>query len=127
MPAVADIMKAAFGWSPPDVADRLHEGTDRTLIIERDGLVVGTVRISLETDPAGETKQGGVYGFAVEPAWQGQGIGRDVLSRVCRQLRAEGASRVGLEVAVDNPAAVGLYTSLGFRPVSTEDYYALPG
>jgi ribosomal protein S18 acetylase RimI-like enzyme len=33
--------------------------------------------------------------------------------------------RVGLEVAVENERALGLYTSIGFRPVTTEDYYAL--
>ena len=33
---------------------------------------------------------------------------------------------VHLEVATDNDRALSLYTSLGFRPVITEDYYALP-
>ena len=68
----------------------------------------------------------GIYGFAIDPLWQGRGIGRDVLRRVCRQLREEGIRRIGLEVAVDNDHAVGLYTSLGFTLVTTEDYYALP-
>jgi len=56
----------------------------------------------------------------------GRGIGRDVLRRVCQLLRGEGARHVGLEVAVDNERALGLYTSVGFTPVTTEDYYALP-
>jgi len=34
---------------------------------------------------------------------------------------------VHLEVATDNDRALNLYTSLGFQPVITEDYYALPG
>jgi ribosomal protein S18 acetylase RimI-like enzyme len=29
-------------------------------------------------------------------------------------------------VDVDNDHALGLYTSVGFTPVITEDYYALP-
>jgi ribosomal protein S18 acetylase RimI-like enzyme len=49
-----------------------------------------------------------------------------VLRRVCRNFREGGATQVGLEVAVENDRALGLYTSLGFRPVITEDYYALP-
>jgi ribosomal protein S18 acetylase RimI-like enzyme len=44
---------------------------------------------------------------------------------VCRRLRDEGVRRVGLEVAVENDHALGLYTSLGFIQVTTEDYYAL--
>jgi len=41
-------------------------------------------------------------------------------------LRAEGAQRIGLEVAVNNDRALGLYTSIGFTQATTEDYYALP-
>jgi ribosomal protein S18 acetylase RimI-like enzyme len=88
-------------------------------VVELEGHVVGTVRLTLDEET------GGVYGFAVDPAWQGRGIGGDVLRRVCRQLRHEGAQRVHLEVAVDNDRALGLYTSIGFTQVSTEDYYAL--
>jgi ribosomal protein S18 acetylase RimI-like enzyme len=62
----------------------------------------------------------------VDPAWQGRGIGRDVLRRVCRELRDEGIQRIGLEVAVENDHALRLYTSLGFTQITTEDYYGLP-
>jgi hypothetical protein len=31
-----------------------------------------------------------------------------------------------LDVAVDNDRALGLYTSLGFTPIASEDYYAVP-
>jgi ribosomal protein S18 acetylase RimI-like enzyme len=88
-------------------------------VIELDNSVVGTVRLS------GEGDAGTLSGFVVDPAWQGRGIGRDVLRRVCHQLRAEGVQRIGLEVAVDNEPALGLYTSIGFTEVTTEDYYAL--
>jgi ribosomal protein S18 acetylase RimI-like enzyme len=46
---------------------------------------------------------------------------------LCRTARADGATAIDLEVATDNDRALNLYTSLGFRPVTTEDYYALPG
>jgi ribosomal protein S18 acetylase RimI-like enzyme len=119
-PMMATMLREAFGWTPADVLDRepeVHDGA--TVVIEKDGQVVGHVRITLDGTV------GGVYGFVVEAARRGQGIGRDVLRRVCRQLRAEGAERVALEVEVENEHALGLYTSLGFRPVTTEDYYRL--
>lgn len=114
---VERLLAAAFGhpsaaW--PD-SDR-----DRTFVVEVAGAPVGTVRLTREGD------DGAVYGFAVDPACQGRGIGRDVLGRVCRQLRSEGARRIGLEVAVDNRRALELYTSVGFTQLTTEDYYALP-
>ncbi|MGI8666747.1 MAG: GNAT family N-acetyltransferase [Jatrophihabitans sp.] len=119
---LARLFAAAFGWAHPDLAQRLAAesgDSERTLMIERAGTTVGTVRLTREGTV------GGVYGFAVDPAWQGRGIGRDVLRQVCRQLRAAGADRVGLEVSVDNERALGLYTSIGFSLASTEDYYAL--
>lgn len=114
------LLTAAFGASSSDLIGGLAENSARTLVVEREGLTVGTVRVTLDQDTAG------VYGFAVDPAWQGRGIGREVLRRVCRQLRDEGVQRIGLEVAVENDHALGLYTSLGFTRVTTEDYYALP-
>ena len=116
---VTRLLAAGFGSAPSNLSGRLSEPTARTLVIERDGAAVGTVRITLE----GST--GGVYGFVVDPALQGRGIGRDVLRRVCRELRENGAQRIGLEVAADNDRALALYESLGFVCVTTEDYYSL--
>lgn len=112
-------LKAGFGFDVPDLGNRVTSDDARTLIIEFDGERVGTIRASLD----GEV--GGIYGFVVVPEWQGQGIGRDVLRRSCRQLRAEGATHVRLEVAVDNPHALRLYTSQGFVQDAAEDYYRL--
>jgi ribosomal protein S18 acetylase RimI-like enzyme len=94
---------------------------EETVLGDLDGAMVAVVRVSREGDAAR------VYGFAVHPDHQGHGIGRDVLRRICLQARADGAARVELEVAVDNDRALGLYTSLGFTAVATDDYYALPG
>jgi len=115
-PALREILRLAFGWEPPEAA-----GSDpNTLVVERDGRPIGTARLYSEGDRAG------IYGFAIHPGHQGRGIGRDVLHRLCRTARAGGAGTVHLEVATDNDRALRLYTSLGFRPVITEDYYALP-
>ncbi|HEU5109691.1 MAG TPA: GNAT family N-acetyltransferase [Micromonosporaceae bacterium] len=114
-PGVRELLRLGFGWEPPETAGR----DDETLVVERDGQVIGTVRLIREGDRAG------VYGFVIHPDHQGRGIGRDVLHRVCRAARAAGATAVHLEVATTNDRALNLYTSLGFRPVITEDYYAL--
>jgi ribosomal protein S18 acetylase RimI-like enzyme len=113
-PAVRELLRLGFGWEPPEAADQ----DPNTLVVERDGQSIGTVRLIVEGDVAG------VYGFVIHPSHQGRGIGRDVLHRLCRTARADGAAAVHLEVATDNDRALNLYTSLGFRPVTTEDYYA---
>ncbi|MHB8452364.1 MAG: GNAT family N-acetyltransferase [Mycobacteriales bacterium] len=117
---VSELLAAAFGHAPSELAERLASPEEQTLLVERDGSRVGTLRLTRRGEDAG------VYGLAVDPAWQGRGIGGDVLRRVCSQLRAAGARRIGLEVAVDNDRALGLYTAIGFTQVMTEDYYALP-
>lgn len=116
---VERLLRAAFDWAPRDMAARLADDTEPTTLVELDGVAVGTLRTTRDGDVSG------VYGFTVDRPRQGRGIGRDVLRRVCRQLRAGGATQVALEVAVDNEHALGLYTSLGFVPVATEDYYPI--
>jgi ribosomal protein S18 acetylase RimI-like enzyme len=114
------LLAVAFGEPPVDLADRLAEDSARTVVVDFDGLLVGTVRVTRDDDT------GGICGFAVDPSWQGRGIGRDVLRRVCRELRDEGVRRIGLEVDLENDHALGLYTSLGFIQTTSEDYYELP-
>jgi ribosomal protein S18 acetylase RimI-like enzyme len=116
---VARFLLVGFGHDRPIDPTRYESGAQPTLMVLFDGRTVGTVRVSLDGD------QGGVYGFVIDPEWQGRGIGRDVLRRVCARLRDDGARRIGLEVLVDNERALGLYTSIGFVEVTTEDYYAL--
>ncbi len=115
---VSRILKAGFGEDHSDGVIT-NTATDRTLVVERDNVAVGTLRLNRDGAKAG------IYGLAVDPPYQGQGIGRDVLNRVCRQLRADGAEEVTLEVAVDNDRALELYLSVGFERRTTEDYFAV--
>ena len=117
---IAGLLESGFGYPATNIANELNEARAENLVIELDGAPIGYVRLTLDDD------RGGVYGFVVDPAHQGRGIGRDVLRRCCQHLTAKGATEVGLEVAVDNERAVGLYTSIGFERVTTEEYFRLP-
>jgi ribosomal protein S18 acetylase RimI-like enzyme len=113
------LFTSGFGYAPADLAERLVADGARTVVAERDGRVLATARLHRDGD------RGSIYGFVVDPPLQGQGIGRDMLRRICRGLREEGCTEVALEVEADNDGALHLYTSLGFAPVTTEDYWAL--
>ena len=123
-PFVSRLLAIAFGTPEDDEAGDPYMPADsadgRTMVVEVSGSAVGALRITRNGDEAG------IYGFAVEPSRQGRGIGRDALRIACEQLRSTGSRRIGLEVAVDNDRALGLYLSVGFTPVITEDYFALP-
>lgn len=62
----------------------------------------------------------------IERSLRGRGIGRAALTQACEQLGGDGVRRISLDVDVANDRALGLYTSIGFTPVTTEDYFALP-
>jgi ribosomal protein S18 acetylase RimI-like enzyme len=116
-PLVVSLLERGFGWSgPDDLGDRLK----RTALVELDGAVVGTLFLERDND-----EEASIFGFVIEPSLQGRGIGRAALRQACEQLRADGARRISLDVDVANDRALGLYTSIGFTPVTTEDYFAL--
>jgi ribosomal protein S18 acetylase RimI-like enzyme len=118
---VVRILEAGFGWTPPaDSVLAQTERSERSLVAERGGAIVATLR-TVRTETGGA-----IYGLAVDPPLQGQGIGRDLLTRVCQQLQADEAEEVTLEVAVDNDRAIDLYYSVGFEQRTSEDYYQLP-
>lgn len=119
VPLVSRWLEQDFGTGPPDLDARLDSPRERTLLVERDGSPIGTLRLHRDTTGAS------IYGFVIDKDWRGRGFGREALRQACEQLRGEGAERVGLDVDVENDRALGLYTSVGFEPVATEDYYSL--
>lgn len=118
VPLVVSLLEQGFGWpGPDDLGDRLK----RTAVLELRGTVVGTLFLELDDD-----EEASIFGFVIKRSLQGRGIGRAALRKACHQLRADGARRISLDVDVVNDRALGLYTSIGFTRVTTEDYFALP-
>lgn len=68
-----------------------------------------------------------ILGLGVTPQQRRRGIGRTLLSAGLAQAKAYGATRMILEVAVDNDAARHLYASAGFLAVGQRrNYYVRP-
>lgn len=66
-----------------------------------------------------------VHTIGVDPAYQGQGIGRRLLEDL---LAFAAGGVVYLEVRTDNQAALGLYRSLGFEQIGLRRrYYRVSG
>jgi ribosomal protein S18 acetylase RimI-like enzyme len=120
LPLVGQLLEQGFGHPPGELANRSGAPREGTTIVELEGVAVGTLRIRRQGSAAD------IHGFVIETSRRGRGIGRAALRCACDQLRADGARSIGLEVDVENDRALGLYTSVGFTPVITEDYYALP-
>lgn len=87
-----------------------------TYLIEKDGLVVGSVSYEIKSE-------GHVYlsDLIIDPAYQRQGLGREAMTRVLKEL--EQIERIDLVTHPDNISALNLYLSLGFQVESRKENY----
>lgn len=68
-----------------------------------------------------------LFNIAVDPDFQGQGIGKRLLSALISQLAKNGVQALWLEVRQSNQTAQNLYQSLGFNEVTVrKNYYPTP-
>ena len=71
--------------------------------------------------------EGHITNVAVDPDYQGQGLGRRLLNELTSRVKALGVDSMTLEVRPSNTVAINLYTSLGFRSVGQRPkYYTNP-
>ena len=68
-----------------------------------------------------------VQTIAVVPAYEGRGIGSDLLTRLIGEARRRGAADVLLEVRADNPRAQQLYLRFGFEQIHIRPRYYRDG
>ena len=69
-----------------------------------------------------------LLGIGILPAWQGRGLGRQLLERLLDWAdHWAGVLRIELHVHEDNPRAMALYRSLGFAEEGRHRGYALKG
>lgn len=67
-----------------------------------------------------------LFNIAIDPAFQGKGYGKQLLSELILQLKDKGVATLWLEVRESNPARK-LYDSLGFNEVDIrKNYYPTP-
>ena len=71
--------------------------------------------------------EGHITNVAVDPDYQGQGLGRRLMNELTSRVKALGVDSMTLEVRPSNTVAINLYTSLGYRSVGQRPkYYTNP-
>ena len=99
-------------WNDPD-ADlrRAMRGPASTVLFAQDAAaaLLGTAMVGHDGH------RGWVYYLAVQPALQGRGLGRLLMSACETWLRDRDIPKVQLMVRQDNAAALGFYPALGYE------------
>lgn len=117
--------------SPDQARQRLewfadHPESLHLVAVPEDGGVVGVVDV--KRPPFAQLRHNGLLTLGVHPAWQGVGLGRALMDAALAWAEAESLLRVELFVLADNPRAIALYRSLGFREELRRPRYVLrPG
>ena len=104
-------------WAHPELFAGILPMLGVSLVVARDG--DGAVGFSLCRHVADESE---LLLLAVSPDHRRRGIGRGLLRQFLDRARADGATRVHLEVRDGNPA-IEMYRSAGFAPVGRRRNY----
>ncbi len=105
-------MREALECSPTDfyyTDDQIQEKQEQIFVWKEAGEIAGSVAIyDHEIDD-----------LIVNPAWQGRGLGRALLTWAVARMQADGTEPITLSVVDWNRRAVCLYQNFGFIPFET--------
>lgn len=105
-----------FPWTSKIFIDCIQAGY-HCWVLERNQVMVGYV---VFINAVGECH---LLNICIDPALQGQGLGRKLLQQVLEAVRMDRVKCVFLEVRPSNTRAVQLYASEGFNEVGVRQKY----
>lgn len=119
--ALVRISVAAFGDSGEDarsMAEKsLLSGSREGFAAEYNEKLIGMAYVNYEEEAPC------IFGFAIDPEFQGRRLGTHFLNRIIEHVFSKGVSAIKLEVDSKNDHALHVYQRLGFSVVSGYDYY----
>lgn len=111
---------ATFETEVPDWTgwDTSHLAAHRFVSLDGDGRITGWVAATAVSD---RCAYAGVveHSVYVDPAWQGRGIGRQLLEALVRSTESAGIWTIQSGVFPENQASIALHERCGFRVVGT--------
>ena len=87
---------------------------DAVLVAEVDGVVVGWAKVQPVSPLTSQGHVSEIRGLAVDPSYQGSGVGRELVEAVARRCRQRGTRKLSLRVLGPNVVARRLYDGCGF-------------
>jgi ribosomal protein S18 acetylase RimI-like enzyme len=104
-------------WNDPraDIARKLSVQPELFLVGEEQGSVVATAMGGYDGH------RGHINYLAVAPKYQGTGLGKELLAHLEGLLLGMGCPKINIQVRLDNDAATGFYTHVGYEPFEVHD------
>ena len=124
IPAVMAIEEKVFpdtAWTAAQFWSELAYDDRTYLVVEKADRVVAYGGVMVRPPTAD------IQTIAVDPGHRGQGIARDLLTRLLATADGRRCNEVLLEVSADNAAAIALYASEGFEVIARRASYYGPG
>lgn len=121
--AIMGIENATFAqdaWQRRTMEQELRSRANRYFVLTEDETVIGYAGariVGCESD---------VQTIAIADGHRGSGRGRAMMEHLMDTARGEGALQMFLEVRADNPVAIDLYESLGFKRIDVRHGYYQP-
>lgn len=106
----------SFPWTRGNFIDSLNSGYS-CWVLETHGEIIGYAVIMMVLDEVH------LLNISVSQAYQGKGIGRELLAYVMQVGREHGGLNMFLEVRVSNTRAIALYENMGFNEMAVRRNY----
>lgn len=106
----------AFPWTEQTFYSNQGERYLNLKIIS-EGKIVGFCITQVVVDEAT------LFNIAIDPAYQRQGLAKQLLTHLIEQLEQRGIATIWLEVRASNTKAINLYQALGFNEISVRPNY----
>lgn len=105
-------------WSEAAFLDELlSNAVAKYLVVECDNHAIGYVGVWRILD------EGHITNIAIHPSFQRNGIARELLKVLMRDLEEENITKVTLEVRASNESAINLYHQFGFKKAGIRKGY----
>jgi ribosomal protein S18 acetylase RimI-like enzyme len=105
-------------WNDPrkDIQRKLTTQPELFFIGEQDGNIIATAMAGYDGH------RGWVNYLAVDPAYQGEGIGRRLMQHVEESLAAIGCPKLNLQIRASNQSALAFYERIGYAADEVVSY-----
>ena len=116
---------AGVDWKERKKAHINHDvnrNADGVFVAEVDGEIAGYVT----TDVNPKSKIGDIPNFAVEPRFQGRGIGRQLLESALAHLKQSGMLHARIATLEQNQIGAEFYPKMGFAEVARQIHFIKP-